>query len=115
MDNLEVNLEKKSEKKIGRPQKTGKKYSFSLEREDVARFDELMTKINEKDFGKKITVSDVVAYSLGLINDSHLEKIQECSMSIKDRIERECVKFNEKNNSQLSIEEFIAKKLKILQ
>ena len=58
---------------------------------------------NKKDFGKKITFSDIMAFALLKLNESDIKKIQDQSMSKMDQLKK---KFKDSAAGSESKEDF---------
>jgi hypothetical protein len=73
----------------------------------------LLRKCNEKDFGKEILFKDLCLYAVSKLTDKDLEKIQEGSLSEMEKVERALFDYNKKSGSNLTMGEFLVKKLGI--
>jgi hypothetical protein len=73
---------------------------LSHDKVELSLITELMGKANQKDYGREIIFKD-------------LEKIQEATLSDMEKVERALIEFNKKNNSNLSLGEFLVKRLSI--
>jgi hypothetical protein len=73
----------------------------------------LLERANNKDYGREITFKDLALYSVTKIMDKDLEKIQESTLSDMEKVERALIEFNKKNNSNLTLGEFLVKRLSI--
>ena len=47
---------------------------------------QLKDKINKKNFGRSIRDTEIIALSLSLVNSDHIQKLQESTLSEKDRL-----------------------------
>lgn len=47
---------------------------------------QLKDKINKKSYGRNIRDSEIIALSLSLVNSDHVQKLQESTLSEKDRL-----------------------------
>jgi len=73
----------------------------------------LLLRANKKDLGREITFKDIAMYSLRTVTDKDLEKIQEMSLTDMERVEKALEEYNKKNNINLSLGEFLRKRLSI--
>lgn len=73
----------------------------------------ILEKANQKDYGREITFKDLVLFSVTKITDKDLEMIQESTLSDMEKVERARIEFNKENNSNLSLGEFLVKRLSI--
>jgi hypothetical protein len=51
------------------------------------KIDSLLDRANNKSFGRKVKVNDIIDMSIDLISDRHLKSLQENSLSNGDRLE----------------------------
>lgn len=68
---------------------------------------------NKDGIEPKANLNHVVSYMIKRLTEADITKIRQSSYETKDLFELERVKYNEKNNLSLSMEEFFAIKLKI--
>lgn len=73
----------------------------------------ILEKANQKDQGREITFKDLVLFSVTKITDKDLEKIQESTLSDMEKVERALIEYNKKNNLNLTLGEFLVKRLSI--
>jgi hypothetical protein len=73
----------------------------------------LLERANQKDYGREITFKDLALFSVTKLTDKDLEKIQESTLSDMEKVERALIEYNKKNNSNLSLGEFLVKRLSI--
>lgn len=64
-------------------------------------------------YGKEVTFKDLVLFSLPKITNKDIEKIKESSLSEMEKVERLRIEFNAKNSTNLTLGEFLMKKLNI--
>jgi hypothetical protein len=117
--------QKENKKKRGRKRKDEVKEKKEIKEQnkfiiDVGRNSEerelimsVLRQANEKDFGKEIQLKDVLILLLPKLNSKDIEKLQENCLSDKEKIRMAHVEFNKKNNTELSFEEFLIKRLGI--
>lgn len=112
-------------KKRGRRKKTDEKMRMEIKDQnkymiDVAKDSELREMIvnalklaNNKDYGKEIQVKDVLEILLPKLTNKEIEKLQENSLTEKEKIHKAHIEFNKKNNLYLSFNEFLIRRLGI--
>lgn len=86
---------------------------LSHEKESLDLIFDLLRKCNEKDFGKEILFKDLCLYAVSKITDKDIEKIQEGSLSEMEKVERALYEHNKKSGTNLSMGEFLVKRLGI--
>lgn len=73
----------------------------------------ILEEVNKKDYGEEIGFKELVLYSLNRMGEKDIERIKESSLSEMEKVTRSLNEFNEKNNSNLSLGEYLVKKLNI--
>ena len=73
----------------------------------------ILDEANQKDKGREVTFKDVVAHALAKIKSKDIEKLREESLSKMEKVERMLVEYNQSHGLNLSMGEFLAKKLKL--
>ena len=73
----------------------------------------MLKEVNNKPYGKEITFKDLAVYAVPKLLSKDLEKIQESSLNEMERVQRLLDEHNEKNKTNLSLGEFLVKKLNI--
>jgi hypothetical protein len=86
---------------------------LSHDKVELSLIIELLGKANQKDYGREITFKDLALFSVTKLTDKDLEKIQETTLSDMEKVERALIEFNKKNNSNLTLGEFLVKRLSI--
>jgi hypothetical protein len=74
---------------------------------------ELLRNANNKEYGREIILKDIVIPALGKLTAKDIEKIQEDSLTEMQKVEKTLLEYNKKNNTKLSLGEFLVKKLNI--
>lgn len=74
-------------------------------RRDLAR---LLDKINKKQFGKKIKASQVIAVAIKLIEEKHIQELQQSSYSNADKIEMQYREYVRQNGA-ISKDQYLGK------
>jgi len=72
-----------------------------------------LEKVNSKEFGKTISFKDMVLYSFEKLTEKDLTKLQEDSLTEMEKVERTLKEYNEKNGLNLTLGEYLVKKLGI--
>lgn len=86
---------------------------LSSEKESLDLIFGLLRKCNDKGHGQQIIFKDLCLYAVAKITDKDIEKIQEGSLSEMEKVERALEDHNLKSGSNLSLGEFLVKKLGI--
>ncbi|HXH75404.1 MAG TPA: hypothetical protein VNJ08_10595 [Bacteriovoracaceae bacterium] len=73
----------------------------------------LLEDANNKSYGREIILKDLVYFALPKLSAKDLEKIQEGSLSEMQKVEKALAEYNLKNQTNLSLGEFLVKKLGI--
>jgi hypothetical protein len=66
--------------------------SLRVKRETKKRIQAELTKVNKKDFGKKVRCDELIGTALSLMTEQHFKALQDGSMTNADRLE---LKFRE--------------------
>lgn len=103
-------------KEVYRVDKKQRRFYIDFKGEDDAhkRLMELLTVVNEKDYGSPIGVKEVLIHSMGKLNPKDLEKIRDSSLTGLEKVERARIEFNEKNDTDFSMEEFLLRRLNLI-
>lgn len=72
-----------------------------------------LTKCNEKNYGKPILFKELCVYAIGKLNEKDIDKIKEHSLSEMEKVQKTVDDYNKKHNTNLSMGEFLVKKLGI--
>lgn len=121
---MENNIEEAGKKRRGRHKNQKKEFvikeeqtkffvDLSHDKESLDLIFDLLRKCNEKDFGKEIIFKDLCLYAVSKLTDKDLEKIQEGSLSEMEKVERALFDYNKKSGTNLTMGEFLVKKLGI--
>jgi hypothetical protein len=73
----------------------------------------LLSKANNKGYGKDINFKELALYSLSKLTDKDIEKIQESSLGEMEKVQRALDDYNLKSKESLSLGEYLVKKLNI--
>lgn len=105
---------KNQKKKVSLNQEQTKFFvDLSNEKESLDLIFGLLRKCNEKDYGRVILFKDVCLYAVSKLTDKDLEKIQEMSLGEMEKVQRLLDEHNKKTGQNLSLGEFLIKKLGI--
>jgi elongation factor P--beta-lysine ligase len=91
------------------------KYSISVKKDDtetLEKIGKLLEKINDKNKGRKLTVSDAFIYMLSKISDEDVKSIISSSLTADDLAEIELENYNTQNSTNLTLSELLLLKLK---
>lgn len=86
---------------------------LSKDKESLELIFNLLTKVNNKNYGREITFKDLALFGVSKLSDKDLEKIKDSSLSEMEKVEKALDDYNKKNKTQLSMGEFLVKKLAI--
>lgn len=119
-NNIEVGSktrEGKKKEKIAKKAAKDKQSKFfvdlSNDNKSLSMVVDLMSKCNEKDYGSVISFKDLCLFGINKVTDKDIEKLQELSLSEMEKVERALIDHNKKAGSNLSMGEFLIKKLGI--
>ena len=106
---------KKNDVKVYELNKSQTKFfvDLSKEKKELKEVQELLVRANNKEFGSEITFKELSVYALKKLTQKDIEKIQENTLSEMEKVERHRLEYNNKNNCNLSLGEFLVKKLNI--
>ncbi len=121
---MEQNEEQEKKKRGRRP--NGEKVGFVLNRNQTKFFVDvsndkpgldlifgLLEKANQKVHGRELTFKDLCLAALVKLTDKDIERLQEASLTEMQKVQRALDEFNAKNSVNLSLGEFLIKKLNI--
>lgn len=74
---------------------------------ELEKIQNVLVEANRKTIGREVTFADVVIYLTNRLNQKDIEKIQETTFSIKDRLLMEHKKYEEKTGKKLNFREYI--------
>ena len=115
----EVKKERRGTKKIKIEEVEKEKQSkffvdLSKESEVLGNILLILEQVNNKSYGREITFKDLAIYSVPKLSVKDFEKIQETVLTDMERVQKLLNEHNLKNSSQLSMGEFLVKKMNIL-
>ena len=90
-------------------------YTKDLSDEDKKLVEDVYSNVNDKSMGDNVSLTRIFIEGLKKLSSKDIERIQKDSLSAKDLIQIELEEYNNKNNSNLSLYEFAAMKMKLLQ
>ena len=91
------------------------KYSISVKKEDadtLERIGKLLEQINNKDKGRKLTVSDIFIYMLSKLTEDDVKNIISDSLTSDDLAEIELENYNTQHSTNLTMSELFLLKIK---
>lgn len=104
-------METKQDAKVNKAKpQTVTTVSLRVKRETKRRLLQELTKINKKDFGKRIKADDLIALAIGLLGEQHLRQLQDASLSNSDRLALQHRNYMRQHGG-ISRDEFIGKLL----
>jgi len=86
---------------------------LSHEKECLGLIFDLLRKCNEKDYGKPILFKDLCLYAVSKLTDKDIDKIQEHSLTEMEKVQRAFDEHKKKTGQEMSLGEFLTKKLGI--
>ena len=105
------------EKKSSKVSYGGRKISLQTSMNRYNKLCHLKNLANEGDLRRKISISDIINYSIDNIGEEDIPKMQESSMSLEEKIRAkkqvELDNYNKKNNTNYNLLEYEAIKYKV--
>ena len=86
---------------------------LSHDKDSLSLIFDLLRKCNEKDYGRTVLFKDLCLYAVSKLSDKDIEKIQEMSLGEMEKVQRLLDDHNKKTGLNLSLGEFLIKKLGI--
>lgn len=71
---------------------------------------ELLKKCNSKTYGREVTFRELVVFAFAKITDKDIPKLQESSLTPREKAEKVVSEYNQKHGTNLSLEEYILTK-----
>lgn len=71
------------------------------------KIDEILLKCNNKSYGKKVEFAELLEFAIKLVSETHISTLMEQSIRDEERVAEMVKKFNEKNNTNYDIYQFI--------
>ena len=94
-----------------------KNFTLKIPAEKLATFNELiatkLTEVNQKERGRKLTTFDLLEHLLQKMDATDVKILQEKSLSKWDKICQKCEQYNQDQGTNVSLEDYIAKHLRI--
>ena len=99
-------------------QKTSKpRKRFVIDEKRTPQIHAMVTKVleeaNTKELGREITFADLTGHALAKLNPNDLDELKTKSLTDMDKIQLELKKYNDDNNSNLSLGQFLVKRLEL--
>jgi len=110
------NIGKGEEKKDEKKRKEKGKYIADLRKDKEGReiINKVLDEANNKSLGREILFKDIVLMAFTKITPKDIEKLQENSLTEMERVERLLTEHNKKNNSSMSLGEYLVRKLNLI-
>ena len=70
-----------------KPKTDGASSPIRVKQSTRNKLDDLMRRANKQKLGRKVKTDDLICFSLGLLNEAHLEQICDMALTTKDRLE----------------------------
>lgn len=86
---------------------------LSKDKKELSKVQELLVRANNKSYGSEILFKDLCLYAVEKLTNKDVEKIQEDSLSEMEKVQRSLSEFNKKNNLELTLGEYLIKKLNL--
>ena len=80
--------------------------------ESIELVNSTIEKCNVSIIGRKVTLTDIVLYSIRKLKESDFELIKDSTLTIEERTEKALLEFNLKNGTSLTLIEYLRKQLK---
>ena len=105
----------KSEKVAYEINKEQSKFFVDLSKEtkSLKKIQDLLLKANNKTHGCEVIFKDLALYAISKLTDKDIEKVQEASLSEMEKVQRSLDEYNRKNGLNLTLGEYLLKKLNI--
>ena len=87
--------------------------TFKDKHEDAEYIHQLLSKVNDKDYGDPVSHLDLVMMGLRSLTDKHIEKLKESSLNPRQRIEKAYKEALEKDGFNGTLDEFICSRARI--
>jgi hypothetical protein len=118
-------IEESPKKKRGRRPKDAK-FEYVLNKEQTKFFvdlskdekelmvvQEYLLKANNKNHGGEVLFKDIALFSIGKLTSKDIDRLQENSLSEMEKVQRSLDEYNTKNGVDLSLGEYLLKKLNL--
>lgn len=86
---------------------------LSKDEKELKTVQEFLLKANNKKHGGEVLFKDIALYAMGKLTVKDIDKIQENSLSEMEKVQRSLDEYNTKNNVNLSLGEYLLKKLNL--
>ncbi|OUS00314.1 hypothetical protein A9Q84_00240 [Halobacteriovorax marinus] len=90
------------------------KFSYKIgEEEQLEKLNIVLKDLNSKKFGRELFIKDLLDWMVSNITTKDIEKVQNLSLSLKDKVEMRLQEMGDKKGEDIDIYDYIAKSLKI--
>ena len=103
-------METPAQSKPKAPSRPSPYCTIRVKKETRKRLLSEIAKANKKDFGRRVHADEIVAVALMLLTPDHIKKLQEDSLSVMDRLERD-YRAHVAKNGPISKDVYIGKRL----
>ena len=79
----------------------------------ITQVNDIIDKLNNKKFGRKIDLHDIIADFINNHTEKDIARIQNTATNAMDRVKIKYEKDMEKSGKKISFEDYVAKKLKV--
>ncbi len=86
---------------------------LSKDQKELELIQEYLLKANNKKHGGEVLFKDIALYAIGKLTVKDMDKLQENSLTEMEKVERSLEEFNTKNGVELSLGEYLLKKLNL--
>ena len=73
----------------------------------LSKIQETLVKANRKDFGREVNFADIVIFLTTKLSEKDIEKIQENTLSVKDKLMREHKRYEEKTGKKIEFWDYL--------
>ena len=73
----------------------------------LVKIQETLVSANKKEFGREVNFTDVVIYLTGKLSEKDIEKIQESTLSVKDKLMRDHRRYVEKTGKKIEFWDYL--------
>lgn len=80
--------------------------------ESIELINSILEKCNKSNFGRSVSLSDIVLYSIRKLKDTDFELIKESTLTVEESAEKALLEFNHRNGTNLTLIELAMKQLK---
>lgn len=101
-------MEQNLNPKVKNAKTTALRVSLRVKRETKRRVTAELTKINKKEFGRKVRIDELLGILLPMLTNAHIKSLQDGSMTNADRLEAQYGEFIKKYGA-ISKDDFLGR------